>query len=240
MSLRRRLAVLGAAVGIAPLLVVVLPAATAGAHGYISSPPSRQAQCAQGTVSCGDIKYEPQSVEGPKGLRSCSAGIARFAELDDDNHGWHVNAVGNSVTFTWTFTARHATTNYEYYLGNTRVAEFDGNGQQPPPTLSHTVDLSGYSGQQKLLAVWNIADTPNAFYTCVDLQIGGGSPPPSDPPPDNPPPADPPAGGTWAAGTAYQAGATVTYGGASYRCLQGHTALPGWEPSSTPALWRAV
>ncbi|MGH3759268.1 lytic polysaccharide monooxygenase [Actinophytocola sp.] len=237
MSLKRRLAVLGAAAGLAPLFLVVLPAGIASAHGYISSPPSRQAQCAQGTLPCGDIKYEPQSVEGPKGLRSCSGGNARFAELDDDAKGWHATPVGGTVTFTWTFTARHATSNYEYYIGNTRVAEFDGGGQQPPPTVSHTVDLGNHSGRQKLLAIWNIADTANAFYACVDLQIGGGSP--SDPPADDPP-DDPPAGGTWAAGTAYQAGATVTWGGTTYRCLQSHTALPGWEPSSTPALWRAA
>ena len=233
MSLKRRLAVLGAAAGLAPLFLVALPAATASAHGYISSPPSRQAQCAQGTVSCGDIKYEPQSVEGPKGLRSCSGGNSRFAELDDDNMGWHATSVSGSVTFNWVFTARHSTTNYEYYIGNTRVADFEAGGAQPPPTLSHTVDLSNYSGRQKLLAVWNIADTGNAFYSCVDLQIGGGTP--SDPPPNNPP-----AGGTWAAGTAYAIGATVTYGATTYRCLQNHTALPGWEPPSTPALWRAL
>jgi predicted carbohydrate-binding protein with CBM5 and CBM33 domain len=173
MSLKRRLAVLGAAVGLAPLLLVVLPAATASAHGYIASPPSRQAQCAQGTVPCGDIKYEPQSVEGPKGLRSCSGGNARFAELDDDSKGWHATSVGGSVAFTWTFTARHATANYEYYIGDTKVAEFDGGGQQPPPTLTHTVDLGNFSGRQKLLAIWNISDTTNAFYACVDLQIGG-------------------------------------------------------------------
>ncbi|MFB6894177.1 M4 family metallopeptidase [Kitasatospora sp. NPDC056327] len=47
-------------------------------------------------------------------------------------------------------------------------------------------------------------------------------------------------GGTWAAGTNYQAGDTVTYNGASYRCLQGHTALVGWEPPNVPALWQAV
>lgn len=237
MSLKRRLAVLGAAVGLAPLFLVLLPAASASAHGYISSPPSRQAQCAQGTVPCGDIKYEPQSVEGPKGLRSCSGGNSRFAELDEDGKGWHATQVGGSVTFTWTFTARHATTNFEYYIGNTRVAVFDGGGQQPPPTLSHTVDLSGYSGQQKLLAVWNIADTANAFYGCVDLSIGGA---PADPPAGDPPVENPPAGGTWAAGTPYTAGTTVTYGGTTYRCLQSHTALPGWEPAGTPALWRAV
>ncbi|MDG9716974.1 carbohydrate-binding protein [Streptomyces sp. DH24] len=45
-------------------------------------------------------------------------------------------------------------------------------------------------------------------------------------------------GGTWAAGTVYQAGAQVTYGGAAYRCLQTHQAQVGWEPSNTPALWQ--
>ncbi|HEX4813787.1 MAG TPA: carbohydrate-binding protein [Nonomuraea sp.] len=47
-------------------------------------------------------------------------------------------------------------------------------------------------------------------------------------------------GGTWAAGTTYAAGATVTYGGAAYRCLQGHTAQAGWEPPNVPALWQRV
>ncbi|MFD0884127.1 carbohydrate-binding protein [Streptosporangium algeriense] len=47
-------------------------------------------------------------------------------------------------------------------------------------------------------------------------------------------------GGTWAAGTAYTAGSTVTYGGSTYRCLQGHTALPGWEPPNVPALWQRL
>ncbi|MFF2951599.1 carbohydrate-binding protein [Kitasatospora sp. NPDC057965] len=47
-------------------------------------------------------------------------------------------------------------------------------------------------------------------------------------------------GGTWAAGTVYQAGDTVTYGSTTYRCLQGHQAQVGWEPPNAPALWQAV
>ncbi|WP_405801436.1 carbohydrate-binding protein [Streptomyces sp. NBC_01506] len=47
-------------------------------------------------------------------------------------------------------------------------------------------------------------------------------------------------GGTWAAGTVYAAGAQVTYGGATYRCLQAHQAQPGWEPPNVPALWQRV
>ncbi|GGZ23526.1 carbohydrate-binding protein [Streptomyces nitrosporeus] len=59
-------------------------------------------------------------------------------------------------------------------------------------------------------------------------------PGPTDPPTD--PPTTPPSG-TWAAGTTYRAGDRVTYNGGSYRCLQGHTAVPGWEPPLVPALW---
>ncbi|MFD6072368.1 MULTISPECIES: dioxygenase family protein [Amycolatopsis] len=51
--------------------------------------------------------------------------------------------------------------------------------------------------------------------------------------------SNPPGGTTWAAGTGYSAGARVTYSGRGYVCLQAHTAQPGWEPPSTPALWRA-
>ncbi|GGZ23534.1 alpha-lytic protease prodomain-containing protein [Streptomyces nitrosporeus] len=60
---------------------------------------------------------------------------------------------------------------------------------------------------------------------------------PTDPPTD-PPTGEP--GGTWAAGTTYAAGATVTYGGATYRCLQGHLAQPGWTPPNVPALWQQI
>ena len=55
-------------IAIAVIVTSVFIAGPAQAHGYISSPPSRQALCAQGVVTnCGAIQYEPQSVEGPKG-----------------------------------------------------------------------------------------------------------------------------------------------------------------------------
>ncbi|MGW1124005.1 alpha-lytic protease prodomain-containing protein [Streptomyces sp. NPDC002526] len=65
--------------------------------------------------------------------------------------------------------------------------------------------------------------------------VTNGSTTPPDPtdPPTNP-------GGSWAAGTTYAAGDVVTYGSASYRCLQGHQAQPGWTPPNVPALWQAV
>ncbi|MFF8591436.1 carbohydrate-binding protein [Streptomyces sp. NPDC015220] len=65
----------------------------------------------------------------------------------------------------------------------------------------------------------------------LTLKTTTDNPGPGDPGPGNP-------GGTWAAGTVYQAGDTVTYGGATYRCLQAHQAQPGWEPPNVPALWQ--
>ncbi|MEU9357237.1 carbohydrate-binding protein [Streptomyces sp. NPDC048301] len=62
------------------------------------------------------------------------------------------------------------------------------------------------------------------------LDVGSG---PTDPPTQ--PSIQPP--GTWKAGTSYRAGDRVTHGGVSYRCLQAHSAIAGWEPPLVPALW---
>ncbi|MCX4399030.1 lytic polysaccharide monooxygenase auxiliary activity family 9 protein [Streptomyces sp. NBC_01767] len=167
---RKTAAVIGAL--LAPVLALSLPVGSASAHGYISSPPSRQAQCAAGTVSCGEIKYEPQSVEGPKGLTSCSGGNGRFAELDDDSKGWQVTPVSRSTSFQWVLTARHATSTWQYFAGGRKIVEFNDNGAQPGATVTHQVDFGGLTGRQKVLAVWNIADTANAFYACIDVNVG--------------------------------------------------------------------
>ncbi|MFE2292029.1 carbohydrate-binding protein [Streptomyces sp. NPDC059452] len=73
-------------------------------------------------------------------------------------------------------------------------------------------------------------------YGLTLVTSGGGTP---TTPPTTPPPTDQP-GGTWAAGTSYAVGATVTYGGATYRCLQAHTAQAGWTPAAVPALWQRI
>jgi chitinase len=46
--------------------------------------------------------------------------------------------------------------------------------------------------------------------------------------------------GAWAPNTSYAVNDTVTYSGASYKCIQAHTSLTGWEPSIVPALWGLV
>ena len=95
-----------------------------------------------------------------------------------------------SVTFNWVLTARHSTSTWEYFIGGTRLASFNDGGAQPGATKSHTVSMGGFSGRQTVLARWNIADTVNAFYSCVDVNIGGGG---SHPAADHPAPDQPAA-----------------------------------------------
>ncbi|MFQ6142248.1 lytic polysaccharide monooxygenase [Streptomyces seoulensis] len=221
MNTKRRVAcVIGALA--APVLAVSLPASSASAHGWVTLPTSRQEQCAEGLVDCGQIKYEPQSVEGPKGLHSCSGGHAEYAELDDDSKAWKVTPVGSSATFTWHNTARHSTANWQYFIGNQKIAEFDGHNAQPGADVSQQVDFGGFTGRQKVLAVWNIADTANAFYSCVDVNIGGGG--------DGGDGGGGIGGGNgggggggactapaWDAARVYNGGDTVSYGGHNWR-----------------------
>jgi chitinase len=44
----------------------------------------------------------------------------------------------------------------------------------------------------------------------------------------------------WAPNTAYAVNQQVTHTGNTYRCLQAHTSLVGWEPPNVPALWERV
>jgi hypothetical protein len=42
----------------------------------------------------------------------------------------------------------------------------------------------------------------------------------------------------WQVRTVYATGWLVTYGGHTYKCLQGHESLPGWEPPFANTLWQ--
>jgi predicted carbohydrate-binding protein with CBM5 and CBM33 domain len=212
MTHRRRLAVLAAAILSAPLITVVLPASPASAHGWITNPASRQDQCATGVVSnCGPIQYEPQSVEAPKGSRSCSGGSS-FTVLDNDAKGWRVSSIGSSATFTWRKTAMHRTLNWQYYVDGNLHQTFNGNAAQPPANVNH--QLTGLpGGRHKILAVWNIYDTPMAFYACVDVNVGGGG---GGPPPPPPPPPGGNCGPAWSPSAVYTGGASVSHRSRAY------------------------
>ncbi|MFJ3924864.1 lytic polysaccharide monooxygenase [Streptomyces sp. NPDC090022] len=178
----------------------LLMAPSASSHGYTDSPISRQKLCANRTVAnCGQIQWEPQSVEGLKGFpaagpadgKICAGGNGQFAELDDPRAGaWPTTRLtsGQNFTFRWQFTANHSTTDFKYYVTKngwdpskplTRASlesqpflTIAYNGARPPMTFSHQGALpSGKTGRHLILAVWTINDTANAFYACSDVQF---------------------------------------------------------------------
>ncbi|WP_327002142.1 lytic polysaccharide monooxygenase [Dactylosporangium sp. NBC_01737] len=209
MTIRRRLAVLATALLTVPLITVIFSASPASAHGWITSPPSRQDQCATGVVAnCGSIQYEPQSVEAPKGSRNCSGGSS-FTVLDQENKGWRVTNISSSTTFSWRNTAMHRTLNWQYYVDGNLHQTFTNGNAQPPQVVNHNV--TGLpSGRHKVLAVWNIYDTPMAFYACVDVNVGGGGGGPTTPPPTGS------CGTAWSASAVYTGGMTVSHKSRKY------------------------
>ncbi|WP_328995937.1 lytic polysaccharide monooxygenase [Kribbella sp. NBC_01245] len=187
------------ALGAASLMVTTSVPLAYG-HGFTNAPTSRAKFCQQGTVSnCGQIQWEPQSVEGPKGFpgagpadgKLCSAGLGQFAQLDDPRGGaWPTTSVrsGQSYTFRWHLTAPHRTTNFKYYITKqgwnsnaplTRSAldltpflTVNLNGAQPSTDPQHPGTIPSRSGRHLILAVWTIHDTANAFYQCSDVNFG--------------------------------------------------------------------
>jgi predicted chitinase len=178
---RLRAVLLAAVVGAVAIIAPVAIAPSASAHGWITSPPSRQDHCAKGTTSfdCGGIKYEPQSVEAPKGSMKCSGGSG-FSILDDASKPWPRTQTGTSVTFQWNLTAAHNTSTWEYFVDGVLFKTFNQGGAQPPSNISHT--LTGLpEGNHTILARWNVSNTVNAFYNCVALKIGSGGTDPGNP-----------------------------------------------------------
>ncbi len=179
----------------------LLANASAWSHGYITKPESRNLLCKQGGNSaCGAIQWEPQSLEAPSGFPAlgpadgviASAALAQFGELNEQTSSrWTKRAMkAGANSFSWQFTANHASRNWRYYITKTgwnpnqklTRASFDltpfctvnGNGVQPPMTVTHACTVPQRAGYQVILGVWEVADTPNSFYNMIDVTFSDG------------------------------------------------------------------
>jgi chitin-binding protein len=194
----------------------------------------------------------------------CSAGRDKYRGLDLVRSDWPAKRISpGSLTVTYHATAPHANSNFEFYITRegwtpaqplrwsdlVHIRTF--TNQNPTTFTNWTINIPQRTGRHLIYSIWQrVVGSEEAFYTCSDVDFGGGTEPPPPPPPPPttttappPPPATtapPPAGGTWTVGVTYQVGARVTHAGATYQCRQAHTALPGWEPPATPALWLRV
>jgi predicted carbohydrate-binding protein with CBM5 and CBM33 domain len=196
--------------------------------------------------------------------RLCSAGRDKYRGLDLVRTDWPATRISaGNLTITYHATAPHSNSNFEFYITRAgwspsqplrwsdlvHIRTF--TNQNPTTFTNWTIPIPARTGRHILYSIWQrVVGSDEAFYTCSDVDFGGGTnPPPPPPPPPGPPPpppppppttTNPPAGGTWAPGVSYAIGARVTYGGLTYQCRQAHTSLPGWEPPNTPALWLRV
>ncbi|WP_422658901.1 lytic polysaccharide monooxygenase [Paenibacillus sp. EC2-1] len=186
---------LGCSTFLLGLLFFTLFADSASAHGYIESPASRAYMCKQGeNTNCGAVQYEPQSIEaignfpttGPVDGEITGGGI--FKELYEQTPDrWKKVTLQTGLnTFTWKLTAAHATDNWKYYITKANwdpskpigrddielFCSFDDKGAKPNPSTSHQCNIpADRTGYQLILGVWDIADTPNAFYQVIDANI---------------------------------------------------------------------
>ncbi|MEU5879065.1 lytic polysaccharide monooxygenase [Spirillospora sp. NPDC047279] len=191
----------------------------------------------------------------------CSAGREKYRGLDLVRTDWPAKRISSGpLTLTYHASAPHANSNFEFYITRAGWSPAQPlrwsdlvhlqtfNNQNPTTFTNWTINIPARTGRHVIYSIWQrVVGSNEAFYTCSDVDFGGGTqtpppttPPTTTPPPTTPPPTTPPTSpsGSWASGTAYKAGDQVTYAGATYRCLQPHTAIPGWEPPSTPALWQ--
>jgi len=286
MKVRRKAAMAVAAICGAPLLLVLLPASQASAHGSLSDPASRVYTCwregpespdsaackaavaAGGTQALYDWNEVSLLEAGgrhreliPDG-KLCSAGRDKYRGLDLPRADWPAKRISaGTQRMTYHATAPHLYGKFTFYITRAgwspsqalrwsdlvQIAEFTENS----PAFSWNVNVPSRSGRALIYTIWQRFNGSNeAFYTCSDVDFGGGNPAPNPTPsatpappqPTNPPPttAPPQPGGTWQPNTVYAVGAQVTYGGGSFQCRQAHTSLPGWEPPNVPALWQAV
>jgi|GEM_PF-1457684 len=179
-----------AVVALAFAMLTVAPAPSAKAHGWISDPPSRQDLCYTGAVrNCGPVQYEPWSVEARKGSMLCSGG-GRFTELDNESIAWPRQAVSTNQTFTWDIVANHSTSTWEYFVDGRLHTTINDNGALPPSRVTHRISNLP-TGNHKIFVRWNIADTVNAFYQCIDANITPGGTPVPQPTTPAPQPTTP-------------------------------------------------
>ncbi|MCM3786100.1 glycosyl hydrolase family 18 protein [Neobacillus mesonae] len=124
----------------------------------------------------------------------------------------------SSVALAWNASTDNiGVTGYNVYNGANLAAAVTGtstviSGLTPDTTYTFTVrarDAAGnISAASSALSVKTAAETTN------------------------------PGTSAWQANTSYTAGQLVTYNGSTYKCLQSHTSLLGWEPVNVPALWQ--
>lgn len=257
-------------------------------HGYVQQPASRAVLGAKNNA--GNVQYEPQSLEAPKGFPAAGPADGKIASaggkfggiLDEQTSTrWIKNDMKGGLTeFTWHLSAQHRTAKWHYYITKKGwdanaplkssdfelIGSFDDYGAIPERDFTHKVQVpTDRTGYYVILAVWDVADTGNAFYQVIDVNLTNEATDPVVPsnpeqePEQNPEqpaavvdsneitvvtPAEPVQSDLpeWNASGFYTAGTKVQYKGKIYEALITYTAYGDqeWNPEAATTLWRLV
>lgn len=173
---------------------------TPAARGYQGKLASSSLGWSKAFELYGNVITNPQSLEAPKGfpksgpvdgrIASANGGSGQIGDfvLDEQTRDrWQKTDIATGEnTFTWNYTASHKTTKWHYYMTKpgwdqntplTRdklelIGTVDHDGSQATNNLSHTIAIpENRSGYNVILAVWDVADTANAFYSVIDVNV---------------------------------------------------------------------
>lgn len=158
-----------------------------------------------------DAPDDVVSAPPPPDGKIASANQETGKQLDEPRLDWVKHDVkgGEVLDVSWTFAAAHSSRRWSYFITKvdwdpTKVLSRDQfepepfftvlwNFQpfwqypdelKPPSPTTHAVPLPHREGYHVLLAVWDVADTANAFYHVIDLNFvesGGGGERPTTP-----------------------------------------------------------
>ncbi|WP_200966325.1 lytic polysaccharide monooxygenase, partial [Insulibacter thermoxylanivorax] len=190
------------------IICSILTADRASAHGWIMD--SRSDLCYRGiNTDCGRVMYEPWSIEGPGNFPNGGvpdgqiASGSVFLELDEQSFDrWHkVEMTGGPYTFHWRMVANHSTDYWDYYITREGwdpneplkrsdlelFCRYEDNSALPPMDVYHDCFIpNDREGYHVIVGVWDIFDTPNAFYQVMDVNLTINPAYPSKPEPGFP------------------------------------------------------
>jgi chitin-binding protein len=137
----------------------------------------------------------------------CSAGRDKYAAFDRPGDWPLTHLQPNSAgqyDVVYTSTAPHATAYYRLLITRAgfdartdtlRWADLEpvyDSGPRPAAAQNHfSVALPARSEPAILYTIWQRSDSPEAFYACSDVTVGGGGSAPTAPPTTAPPPTPP-------------------------------------------------
>lgn len=182
----------------------------------------------------------------------CSAGLDKYKGFDLARADWPTSRLPASgpYTFQYKATAPHRGTFFFYItkVGYDPTKPLKWSDLEATPFLQSTDPAldngsyiiqgsipAGHPGRQLIYSIWQRSDSPEAFYTCSDVVLGGSpSPSPSTSPSKSPSP--PPKPGTC---TAPGWLSTKQYNGNDLVSFNGHTWKAQWwnqgvQPGTDP------